>query len=64
MLIKLKCEINKHWVKFRQYIYLSYERCKNEGIHFTINQKEHYHLPILGTHNMKNAAIAIAIDMN
>ena len=34
---------------------------KNEGIHFTINQKEHYHLPILGTHNMKNAAIAIAI---
>ncbi|MDU7765260.1 MAG: UDP-N-acetylmuramoyl-tripeptide--D-alanyl-D-alanine ligase, partial [Staphylococcus sp.] len=34
---------------------------KNEGIHFTINQKEHYLLPILRTHNMKNAAIAIAI---
>ncbi|MDT3959209.1 UDP-N-acetylmuramoyl-tripeptide--D-alanyl-D-alanine ligase [Staphylococcus kloosii] len=32
-----------------------------EGIAFSINESEHYVLPILGTHNMKNAAIAIAV---
>ncbi|HCZ5544221.1 TPA: UDP-N-acetylmuramoyl-tripeptide--D-alanyl-D-alanine ligase [Staphylococcus aureus] len=31
------------------------------GISFTINNKEHYDLPILGKHNMKNATIAIAV---
>lgn len=31
------------------------------GISFSINGQEQYDLPILGTHNMKNAAIAIAI---
>ncbi|WP_154838248.1 UDP-N-acetylmuramoyl-tripeptide--D-alanyl-D-alanine ligase [Staphylococcus sp. Marseille-Q1834] len=34
---------------------------KNDGIAFDINGDEHYELPILGIHNMKNAAIAIAI---
>ena len=34
---------------------------KNDGIAFDINGEEHYELPILGIHNMKNAAIAIAI---
>ena len=34
---------------------------EDSGIHFTINEKEAYDLPILGTHNMKNAAIAIAV---
>lgn len=37
------------------------ENSKNDGIAFTINNKEHYELPILGIHNMKNATIAIAI---
>jgi UDP-N-acetylmuramoyl-tripeptide--D-alanyl-D-alanine ligase len=32
-----------------------------EGIAFSINESEQYVLPILGTHNMKNAAIAIAV---
>ncbi|MBF7020645.1 UDP-N-acetylmuramoyl-tripeptide--D-alanyl-D-alanine ligase [Staphylococcus sp. 18_1_E_LY] len=32
-----------------------------EGIVFSINESEQYVLPILGTHNMKNAAIAIAV---
>lgn len=32
-----------------------------EGIAFSINDSEQYALPILGTHNMKNAAIAIAV---
>lgn len=32
-----------------------------EGIAFSINDTEQYALPILGTHNMKNAAIAIAV---
>ncbi|MCU5746549.1 UDP-N-acetylmuramoyl-tripeptide--D-alanyl-D-alanine ligase [Staphylococcus sp. SQ8-PEA] len=31
-----------------------------EGIHFTINN-EAYHLPVLGKHNMKNAAMAVAV---
>ncbi|MBE2162371.1 UDP-N-acetylmuramoyl-tripeptide--D-alanyl-D-alanine ligase [Staphylococcus argenteus] len=31
------------------------------GIAFTINGKEHFDLPILGVHNMKNATIAIAV---
>ncbi|MGS0651788.1 UDP-N-acetylmuramoyl-tripeptide--D-alanyl-D-alanine ligase, partial [Staphylococcus arlettae] len=34
---------------------------ETEGISFNINSEEQYDLPILGTHNMKNAAIAIAI---
>lgn len=34
---------------------------ETEGIAFTINDKESFTLPILGTHNMKNATIAIAI---
>lgn len=34
---------------------------ETEGIAFTINGNESYTLPILGTHNMKNAAIAIAV---
>lgn len=37
------------------------EDSKNDGIAFTVNNTEHYELPILGIHNMKNAAIAIAI---
>lgn len=31
------------------------------GIAFTLNTNEHYQIPILGTHNMRNAAIAISI---
>lgn len=31
------------------------------GIVFNINENEHYELPILGEHNMKNATIAIAV---
>lgn len=34
---------------------------ETEGIGFTINNDESYVLPILGIHNMKNAAIAIAV---
>ncbi|MCI2948801.1 UDP-N-acetylmuramoyl-tripeptide--D-alanyl-D-alanine ligase [Staphylococcus caledonicus] len=37
------------------------ENSKNDGIAFKINDEEHYELPILGIHNMKNAAMAIAI---
>ncbi|MDM7863452.1 UDP-N-acetylmuramoyl-tripeptide--D-alanyl-D-alanine ligase [Staphylococcus borealis] len=37
------------------------EQSENDGIAFNINGNEHYKLPILGIHNMKNAAIAIAI---
>ena len=37
------------------------EHSENDGIAFSINGNEHYKLPILGIHNMKNAAIAIAI---
>ena len=33
---------------------------QNDGIAFNINT-EHYELPILGVHNMRNAAIAIAV---
>lgn len=39
----------------------SIEENENDGISFNINQKENYHLPILGIHNMRNAAIAIAV---
>lgn len=31
------------------------------GIAFALNHNEHYQIPILGTHNMRNAAIAITI---
>ncbi|MEL0539139.1 UDP-N-acetylmuramoyl-tripeptide--D-alanyl-D-alanine ligase [Staphylococcus debuckii] len=31
------------------------------GIAFSLNASEHYQIPILGTHNMRNAAIAITI---
>lgn len=34
---------------------------QNDGIAFNINNTEHYELPILGVHNMRNAAIAIAV---
>lgn len=34
---------------------------ETDGIAFTLNNNESYILPILGTHNMKNAATAIAI---
>ena len=37
------------------------DNVSTEGIAFTINQEQHYELPILGIHNMKNAAIAIAV---
>lgn len=37
------------------------ETIKDHGIAFTINHDEHYELPILGEHNMKNATIAIAV---
>lgn len=37
------------------------ENSKNDGIAFKINNQEYYELPILGIHNMKNAAMAIAI---
>ncbi|MGX0848856.1 UDP-N-acetylmuramoyl-tripeptide--D-alanyl-D-alanine ligase [Staphylococcus auricularis] len=33
----------------------------SEGISFTLNAEEQYHLPILGKHNMKNAAMAITV---
>ncbi|MCB6939996.1 hypothetical protein, partial [Agathobacter rectalis] len=31
------------------------------GIAFSINDQEHYQIPILGIHNMRNAAIAITV---
>lgn len=31
------------------------------GIAFSLNASEHYQIPILGTHNMRNAAIAITV---
>lgn len=31
------------------------------GIAFSLNVSEHYQIPILGTHNMRNAAIAITV---
>ncbi len=37
------------------------ESINDDGIAFTINEKERFELPILGEHNMKNASIAIAV---
>ena len=37
------------------------DQVETEGIAFTINHQQEYELPILGIHNMKNAAIAIAV---
>lgn len=37
------------------------ESINDDGIAFTINEKERFELPILGEHNMKNATIAIAV---
>ena len=40
------------------------EHSENDGIAFSINGNEHYKLPILGIHNMKNALSLLLLVMN